>query len=193
VLKDALLPRSQEEAYLAVLNTDRHMLVVHSLVRLETKLWPSNPIKGKIAAFKGEVQSGGSTPNLVVFDKDSEIFVLALFPVINLGAVVEYHAGHSKNLPGVDQAIKDNLGEDDDNTVQVRKVMPIPTEWVPLFLDNPTLGTAIARLNALVDELATQAELDFYKPFVLFLDMAACARNSDSNTSMVTITASTLA
>ena len=55
VLEGALQPQRQEEAYLTVLNEDSHVLVVHSLVRLESELRPSNPVKGKVAAFVEEV------------------------------------------------------------------------------------------------------------------------------------------
>ena len=43
-LKEALQPQRQEEAYLTVLNADNHVLVIHSLVRLGSELWPSNPV-----------------------------------------------------------------------------------------------------------------------------------------------------
>ena len=71
MLKAALQPQRQEEAYLTVLNADNHVLVIHSLVRLGSELWPSNPVKGKLAAFVGEVRPGSATPNLVVFEEES--------------------------------------------------------------------------------------------------------------------------
>jgi len=93
VLKGAFQPQRQGEAYLTVLNKDNHVLVVHSLVRLESELQPSNPVKGKVAAFVGEVRPGPTTPNLVVFDKESDIFALAVFPMISVNSVVEYYKG----------------------------------------------------------------------------------------------------
>ena len=55
VLEEALQPQRQEEAYITVLNEDNRVSVLHSLVRLGSELRPSNPVKGKVAAFVGEV------------------------------------------------------------------------------------------------------------------------------------------
>jgi hypothetical protein len=74
VLEEALCPPGGKQAYLAMLNEDNHVSVIHSFCRLKTELRPKNPVKGKIAAFVNEVRPGGNTPNLVVFDEESEIF-----------------------------------------------------------------------------------------------------------------------
>jgi hypothetical protein len=115
----------------------------------------------------GEVGPGASTPNVVVFEEESEIFAPDLFPVIRFGAVVEYHAEQQKYLPEVADMTDDNPG--DKEVQQIRQVVPIPTKWVPLFMDNPSLGVAIKRMSVLVDKLATQAELDFYAPYLLMM------------------------
>jgi hypothetical protein len=91
VLKVALQPQQQEEAYLTVLNKDNHVSVVHSLVRLESELRPSYPVKGKVAAFVGEVRLGSATPNLVVFEGEAEMFSPAVFPRVKFASVVDYH------------------------------------------------------------------------------------------------------
>ena len=93
LLEEALQPKRQEEAYITVLNEDNHVSVLHSLVRLEVELRPSSPVKGKIAAFVGEVQPGLATPNMVVFEEESKIFAPAVFPVIRLESVVDYYKG----------------------------------------------------------------------------------------------------
>ena len=43
----------------------------------------------------------------------------------------------------------------EETEVQVQHLAPIPTKWVPLFIDNPSITTAITPLSALVDKLAT--------------------------------------
>jgi hypothetical protein len=96
VLKVALQPQQQEEAYLTVLNKDNHVSVVHSLVRLESELRPSYPVKGKVAAFVGEVRLGLATPNLVVFEGEAEMFSLAVFPRVKFASVVDYHEVQEK-------------------------------------------------------------------------------------------------
>ena len=98
VLKVALQPQQEEEAYLTVLNEDNHVSVVHSLVRIESELWPPYPVKGKVAAFVGEVRLGSATPNLVVFEGEAEMFSPAVFPRIKFASVVDYHKVQEKFL-----------------------------------------------------------------------------------------------
>ena len=87
-------------------------MVLHSLVRLGSELWSSNPVKGKIAAFVGEVQPGLATPNLVVFDEELEVFALAVFPMIKVKSVVEYYKEPREYLPGVAKMINEDPKED---------------------------------------------------------------------------------
>ena len=91
MLYGALHLQRQVEAYLTVLNKDSHVLVVHSLVQLESELRPSNPVKGKVAAFVGEVRPGSATPNLVVFEGEAELFAQSVFPRLKFQSVVDYH------------------------------------------------------------------------------------------------------
>ena len=90
-------------------------------------------------------------------------------------------------LPGVAAMMDEDPSDNGDTEVQVRNLVPIPTKWVPLFIDNPSIPTAIAQLSSLVDELATQAELEHYAPFIIMLTTAACAWESDSIISTVAI------
>jgi N-acetylglucosamine-6-phosphate deacetylase len=92
VLEEALRPPGGKQAYLAMLNKDTHVSVIHSLCRLKTELRPKNPVKGKVAAFVNEVRPGGNTPNLVVFDKEAKIFASDLYPKVRFGKVAQYRA-----------------------------------------------------------------------------------------------------
>ena len=82
--------------------------------------------------------------------------------------------------------------EHEELEAQIRHCAPIPTKWVPLFLDNPSLRTAVTRLSTLVDGLKTQAEIDLYAPFIGMLATAACARNNNSYISMAAMEVSRL-
>ena len=92
-------------------------------------------------------------------------------------------------LPAVAVMMEKDTDDYGDAEMHVRHLVLIPTKWVPLFIDNPSIATAIARLSALVDKLPTQAELEHYTPFILTLTTAACARESDSIISTVAIAA----
>ena len=71
--------------------------------------------------------------------------------------------GGQQYLPKADD-ISDNP-EDADNVRQLRRIMPIPTHWVPIFMDGPSMDVAIGRLTILVKQ-AKQEELDDYAPFI---------------------------
>jgi len=126
VLEEALRPQQGKQAYLAMLNNDNHVSVIHSLCRLTTELRPSNPVKGKIAAFVGEVRPGASTPNMVVFAEESKIFASDLYPKVRFGSVTQYHAGAQQYLPKAAEVSDDP--EDVDDTRQIRRIMPIPMQ-----------------------------------------------------------------
>jgi hypothetical protein len=70
--------------------------------------------------------------------------------------------------------------------------MPIPTQWVPVFMDGPSVEDAIGRLNVLVNNKATQEQLDDYAPFIYMMTTASCALKEDSNLSVMAIEASKL-
>jgi hypothetical protein len=46
--------------------------------------------------------------------------------------------------------------------------MPIPTHWVPIFMDGPSADVAIGRLTVLIQQ-AKQEQLDDYAPFIYML------------------------
>ena len=188
LLEEALQPKRQKEAYITVLNEDNHVSVLHSLVRLEVELRPSGPVKGKIAAFVGEVRPGSATPNLVVFEEESEIFASAVFPMVNVWSVVEHYQKEKEYFPSVVDMISE---DNEEQEAQIRHCAPIPSKWVPLFLDEPSLRIAVARLGTLVDGL-TKAEVDHYAPFIGMLATAACARDNISSISTAAIDVSKL-
>ena len=103
---------------------------------MKTELRPKNPVKGKIAAFAGKVRPGGNTPNLVVFDEESEIFASDLYPKVRFGLVTQYHAKGQQYLPKADDMSDEP--DDADDVRKLRGIMPIPTHWVPIFMDGPS-------------------------------------------------------
>ena len=173
-----------------MLNNDSHVSVIHSLCRLTPELRPSNPVKGKIVAFVGKVRPGASTPNMVVFAEEAEIFASDLYPKVRFGSVTRYHAGAQQYLPKAAEMSDDP--EDVDVTRQIRRIMPIPTQWVPVFMDGPSVEDAIGRLNVLVNNEATQQQLVDYAPFIYMMTTASCALEDDSNLSAMAIEASKL-
>jgi hypothetical protein len=78
-----------------------------------------------------------------------------------------------------------------DDVRQLRRIMPIPTHWVPIFMDGPSADVAIGRLTALVQQ-AEQEQLDDYAPFIYMLTTASCVLQEDTNVSIMAIEASKL-
>ena len=85
-----------------------------------------------------------------------------------------------------------NDPEDMDDTRQIMQIMPTPTQWVPVFMDSPSVEDAIGRLNVLVNNEATQQQLVDYAPFIYMMTTALCALKEDSNLSAMAIEASKL-
>ena len=88
--------------------------------------------------------------------------------------------------------IEEDPDKDEETEAQIQHCAPIPTKWVPLFMDNPRPKAAVAQLSALVDRLTMQAEVDFYAPLIGMLETTACARDRNSSISTAAIDASRL-
>jgi hypothetical protein len=127
---------------------------------------------------------------MVVFDEESEIFASDLYPRVRFGLVAQYHAkGGQQYLPKADDMSDDP--EDADDVRQLWQIMPIPTHWVPIFMDGPSMDVAIGRLTVLVKQ-AKQEELDDYAPFIYMLTTASCTKEEDTNGSIMAIEATKL-
>jgi hypothetical protein len=61
---------SEGQAYLVVMNNNMGFTLLHNLQRMDRKIWPGDPISGKVVVFGGDIWPGKATPNVFVFDKD---------------------------------------------------------------------------------------------------------------------------
>ncbi len=130
--------------------------------------------------FKGDIRPQGPTPNIVVFNKAKD----TLFQRFNLprARLVETNARYSSRTNGNDQShtfVVDPLVTA-RVTGAVTRMIPIPMEWAPMFVDGPNFGTAFRRVFNLFDSLDEDDQTSLY-PIVEMIGMACCAAN-DSDT-----------
>jgi hypothetical protein len=96
------------------------------------------------------VRSGTNIPNLWRFEEpDKELFrLLTLLPVL-LSNTAHYYVDEVNNEYYCTTVVPDAGGA--GWAPACGRLIPIPVEWVPMFLDYPDLGTAFRRLVDLVN------------------------------------------
>ena len=108
--------------------------------------------------------------------------------MVRFGSVAQYHTGQQEYLL---EAAKMSDDPEDREAWQIRQIMPIPTKWVPIFMDNPSFEVSIPLVNYLVNSVV-QEQLDDYAPFIYMMATTSCALHSNSDTSAMAIEASRL-
>ena len=83
------------------------------------------------------------------------------------------------------------MNPDETEMRSIQRITPIPTKWVPVFMDSPSFKVAVKHLNHLVNTSLQQQLLD-YQEFIFMVATAACARSGNSNVSTLAIAASRL-
>jgi hypothetical protein len=155
-LKSALELKAKGQTYLAMLNAKGVVSVMHGL------LWWAGAPGGacnqckKVVAFKGEVQMGTNVPNLWRFEEPEEqLLRLLTLPPVLLSDTACYYADRAN-----DEYYSTTVAPDAGGASwapSCGRLIPIPVEWAPMFLDYPDSGTAFRRLVDLVN-LVDKAE-----------------------------------
>ncbi len=145
----ALGPEAAGRIYLAMVNGNGSFLVLHNLAQFEELAGMRSWVGGHIVAFKGEVQDDFGLPRLLQFDEsDNKLFALDLFPMPALhNAASFYHQDGENNLRFHNKVVPSPPGGP-----RYSRLIPVPTEWAPWFLDNLDLGTTFQRLIFLMQE-----------------------------------------
>jgi hypothetical protein len=163
-------------AYLVVMNGKVGFTLLHHLQRVDWEIWPGDPIANQIVAFEGDIRPQGPTPNIVVFNEAKD----TLFRQFNLPLVclVETNARYSSRANGNDQShmfVVDPLV-----TARVAgavtRMIPIPMEWAPMFVDGPNFGTAFCRVFGLFNSLDKDDRTGLY-PVLEMIGIACCTAN----------------
>jgi hypothetical protein len=154
-------------AYLVVINGKVSFTLLHHLQRVDREIWPGDPIANQIVAFKGDIRLQGPA-------KDT------LFQRFNLprACLVETNARYSSQANGNNQShtfVVDPLVTA-RVTGAVTRMIPIPMEWVPMFVDEPNFGTAFRGVFDLFNSLDKDNRTGLY-PILEMVGMACCAAN----------------
>ena len=156
----ALGPSSADRAYLAMLNAEGVFSVMHGL-----QWWAEAPggtrnQRGHMVAFEGEVRSGTGVPNLWRFDEPKEqLFRLLTLPPVLLSETANFYANPANGGYYCATVVPDAGGPDWAPTCG--RLIPIPIEWAPMFLDYPDLGTAFCRLVDLINSVGEAKKNNF--------------------------------
>jgi hypothetical protein len=122
-------------AYLVIMNGKVGFTLLHHLQQVDREIWPKDLIANQIVVFKGDIRPQGPTPNVVVFNKAKN----TLFQRFNLlrACLVETNARYSLRANGNNQSL--TFVVDPLVTARVTgavtRMIPIPMEWAPMFVD----------------------------------------------------------
>ena len=164
-------------AYLVVVNLEVGFTLLHHLQRMDQEIQPGDPIVNRIVAFEGDIRPQGFTPNVVVFNKaEDTLFQRFNLPSANLVGNEQWYSSQAngndrKNTFLVDPAITVKANG------AVTRLIPIPLEWAPMFIDGPHFEIAFRRIFDLYDSLDEDDRSDLY-PIVEMIGMACCAADT---------------
>jgi hypothetical protein len=132
-----------------MVNGDGSFLVLHNLARFEEPAGMRSWARGHIVVFKGKVQDNFGLPRLLQFDElDNKLFALDLFPMPALhSTALFYHQDRENDLHFHNKVVPPRT-----RGPRYSRLIPVPTEWAPWFLDKPDLGTTFRRLIFLMKE-----------------------------------------
>jgi hypothetical protein len=180
---EAALGASEAQAYLIMKNDDRGFTLAHHLARLDWELCPSKPIVNKIVAFGDDIRKGATTPNVWVFEgEEHELFFRLHLPNVNLKETQFFYSNKAKGN-NTSSLFAMDLATEELVRGPVTLMIPIPMEWVSLFVNNPSFVSAIRRMFNLFN-LLTKGEQIKCMP-ILEMMATACfgADNSGEATS----------
>ncbi len=159
------------------MNDDMGFTLLHHLQQLKCKLRPGDPIINRVVAFEGGIWPQGPTPNVVVFDEAKDTMFRSLFlPLVHLPETLHRYSARANgndqnNTFVINPAVTERV------TGPVTRVIPIPMEWAPMFVDGPNFGTTIRRVFDLFDSLNKNDRVDLY-PIAEMMGMACCAADT---------------
>ena len=118
---------------------------------MDQEIRPGDPIIDHIVVFKGDIRPQGPTPNVIVFTEGEDTLIKRFH--LPTARRAETHAQYRSWADGndqlptfvVDPSIMTRV------TGAVTRLIPIPLEWAPMFLDGPTFGMAFRRMFDLYD------------------------------------------
>jgi hypothetical protein len=132
-----------------MVNGDGSFSVLHNLARFEEPAGMRSWAGGRIMVFEGEVQEDFGLPRLLQFDEpDNDLFALDSFPLPAFHSTAIFYHRYGEN----DLRFHNKVVHSPPSGQRYSRLIPVPTEWAPWFLDNPDLGTTFRCLIFLIQE-----------------------------------------
>jgi hypothetical protein len=140
----AIYEEAPKRTYLAIMNGATHLLVLQCLHRWKAPDGGRSRFDGCIVAFEGEARDTHGLPLLWKFDEQEELLLQRRpLPASALHhASVFYRDGDKDNRFHTCQA-SPPPGWHGDTVNTCRRLIPIPVGWAHMFLDCPSMGTAL--------------------------------------------------
>ncbi len=179
VLESALDPdASKILAYIAVLAVnDGGFTLMYNLQWANRELRPGNPIKSRVVAFGGEVRPDDDTPDVFVLKEDEEdLFERVYLPQVSVTDTMKAYEQDSKgdytHTFVLDPATWDKRAK------PTTRMMPIPLEWAPMFVNNPDFGTAVRRMRDLFMSVTDNERYRLFNIFGMITWACVCVSSS---------------
>ncbi len=140
-----------------------------------------------MVAFGGEVRTNDCTPDVFVFKEDEGALFRRLYlPRVSVTETVKAYKQDSKGDYAhtfvLDPTVKDRKAK------PTTRMMPIPLEWAPMFVDNPNfLGTAIQRMKDLFMSVTDDERYRLVKIFGMMTRACCATKASDGADSTLAI------
>jgi hypothetical protein len=161
------------------MNDDMGLTLLHNLQHMDCKIWPRDPISGKVVVFGGDILPSDSAPIVFIFDKnENNLFMRVHLPPAPLLQIIKKYKPSLCN----DQIKAFVWGASNKKTDAITStwMILIPMEWAPMFVDGPNFGTVF---RCLVDLfiLIGKIEQDHLMPLLEMVALACCGTDTLPN------------
>jgi hypothetical protein len=157
---------------------DGGFTLMYNLQRANRELRPGNPIKSRVVAFGGEVQPDDDTSDVFVLEEDKDdLFERVYLPQVSVTDTVKAYDQDSKgdytHTFVLDPATWDKKAK------PTTRMMPIPLEWAPMFVDNPDFGTTVRRMRDLFMSVTDDERYRLVDIFGMITQACCATREGD--------------
>jgi hypothetical protein len=148
-LEAAINEDAPERAYLAVMNGDKHLSVLHHLHRWRAHNGGHSRLDGYIVAFEGEVRDAHGVPLLWKFDEEEAgLLHPGPLPASALNHASLFYREGDKDDRFHTRQTPPPLGGREETIQTFGRLIPIPVGWASMFLDRPSFGVAFRRVSS---------------------------------------------
>jgi hypothetical protein len=140
-----------ERAYLAVMNGNKHLSVLHHLHWWRAHDGGRSCLDGYIVAFEGEVRDANGIPLLWRFDEEEAgLPHPGPLPAFALNHASLFYREGDKDDRFHNRRTPSPPGGQEETIKTFGRLIPIPVGWATMFLDRPSFGVTFCRVIQLM-------------------------------------------